>query len=113
SAHRLVQRRDLVVELIAALVEAPPPAARHFLSESKIDESCTALCRFRETRSELQHVEGTPAIAVGRFRNEVERRRLCGDALRAEPSFAILERGAKQRLDVSHRQRPQYVDPRP
>ena len=39
AAHRLVQRGDLVVELIAALVEAPMAAARHLLRDRHAEQA--------------------------------------------------------------------------
>jgi len=60
AAHRLVQRRDLVVELLAALVEAPEVLRQRLLDELPVDR--LALGRGVQ---DLHRVEQPAGIAVG------------------------------------------------
>ena len=64
AAHRLVQRRDLVVELLAALVEAAPRR------RSPLRATCASVMvarpsrAVRQIRGELEHAQRAARIAV-------------------------------------------------
>ena len=80
AAHRLVQRRDLVVELLALLVEAPVAARGHFRRDRLGDD---AVARLRQVRRHLEQVQRATCVAVGRARERRDRLVLGGD-----PRFA-------------------------
>ncbi|EQD36798.1 glycine/D-amino acid oxidase, partial [mine drainage metagenome] len=113
AAHGFVQRGDLIVELIAALVEAPPRSACHFLRALERDPRLRRRARFGQTRGELQHVERAPAIAVGGARDQLQRGRLRLQPERAEPPLAIGERRAQQAHQSRLLERLQHIHPRP
>ena len=63
AAHGLVQRRNLVVESVAALVETAQVLRHGFLDKFAVDRD--KACRMRRRAHLLKQVEQTPGIAVG------------------------------------------------
>ena len=110
---------DLVVELVAALVEAPMPAARDFLRHREGQLWRTGLLRgarrlrgLEQPGRELQHVEGAARIAVGRACDQLQRPGLDGELRRAETAFAVGERRLLERDQVFRGKCAQHVHPR-
>src|SRR5690606_35710627 len=63
APDRLVQSGYLIVEAIAALVEAPGVECQGVLDESRIDMACAA--GLRRSAALFEQVEKAPGIAVG------------------------------------------------
>ena len=106
-AHRLVERGNLVVELIPTLVEAAPAATGHFLCDRHV-EAAPGGQRLRRSLhqpcTELQHVEPPPSVTIRGLRDEFERFRLGGQMLFTEPPLLVRQGCPKQRRDVLDRQ---------
>ena len=90
AAHRLVERGDLVVELFAALVEAPAAAGRDFAHVVERDRRDVAV-RFREIGGDLEHAERAPRVAIAGVRERDQRVVRDLDAPRAETALGIVE----------------------
>jgi hypothetical protein len=105
-----VKRRDLVVELITTLVEAPVAASGHLLRHGK--RQLPRARRLDEAGGELEHVECTARIPIGCLRQQFERCGLRVELLPAETAFGIAERGAQERQQLLDRQRAQHVHAR-
>ena len=104
-----MQRGDLVVERIAALVEAPRRAAlehsqQHFLGQD------AGFIR-HEVGGDLEQVQRTPGVAVDSASEQPAQRRRHLEPHRAEPAFGIRERPLDNGLDRVLSQRLQDVDP--
>src|SRR5690606_34163065 len=63
TAHRLVEGRDLVIEVVATLVEAPGVQSQGVLHKISIDLLDTRSASGRLAL--LQQVEKTPGVSVG------------------------------------------------
>ena len=74
AAHGLVQRRDLVVEQVAALVEAPHVGDRHLRQHRLADAPPAALVRLGEVGGDLEQVEGAARVAVRGLGDALQRR---------------------------------------
>ncbi len=75
---------------------------------------CAACRRLGQARSELQHVECAPAIAVGSCRDELQRRGLGRDAPRCRALCPRSASAARSNASMSATvERPQHVHPRP
>ena len=72
AAHRLVQRRDLVVELLAALVEAAAAAGGDFAHLFDRDGRA-AVAFLGEIRGHLEHAERAARIAIAAMRERDQR----------------------------------------
>ncbi len=72
AAYRLVQRRDLVVERLATLVEAAQRAGDRGFDECEIDVA--APCPARRDRQLLDQIDQPPPVAVRIGDNRVARR---------------------------------------
>ncbi len=114
-AHGLVQRRDLVVEGFAALVEAAQVLGEGALQEFLVD--VVALRRARGRADRLQHVEQPPRVAVGRPDHHAFR--AVGESEPRQRAFACaleehIELFGGQRVQDVHRgarqQRPVHLE---
>ena len=65
-----MQRGDLVIEIIPALVKAPR-AARDDLVQGLLVDHRPAISVVCQVRGDFQQVEDTPGITVGRLREPV------------------------------------------
>jgi len=106
-----VQGRDLVVELVATLVETASSARRDLAYLLDRDRRAT-ITLGREVRGDLQHAERTPPVAITAMRESDQRFVIDVQVALAEPPFGVLE-GTPQHLhDVRDRERTQHVDAR-
>ena len=108
AAHGFVKRGNLVVELIAAFVEAAARAARHFLRDAHVDDATT----LREARGELEHVQPAARIAVRGARDQLERIGRDLQSILAEPALLIRQRLLQHADDVLHLQGAQHIHAR-
>ena len=113
AAHAFVKRRHLVVELLAALVEAATRAARDLGGLRHADASLD-----RKVGRDLEHVERTTTIAIGRAGEQVERRFVDLDIRPAWPaptqaSLRVGERATHDLGGVGGLQCAQHIHPRP
>ncbi len=111
AADGLVQSRDLIVKLVAPLVEAAARSGGDLLR----DLGCNRVQfrGFRKTRAKLQHVQAAARVSVGGVCNEIQFFVPGDDVLLTQPTLFVLDGGAEQRGDVSHGQRTQDVHARP
>ena len=88
AAHRLVQGRDLVVELLSALVEAPT-AIREYLVQRGFDDLPTLA--FRDVCRDFQQGQCTADIAIGGMRDLAKGDLINTDTTSAQAAFAIIQ----------------------
>ena len=106
-----MQGGDLVVELIAALVEAPMAAARHLLRDRHAEQALPAGC-LDEAGGELEHVERAAGIAVGGARQQFQRGLLGLQLLAPESALAVGQCAPQERAEIFNRERAQHVHTR-
>ncbi len=102
AAHRLVQCRDLVVEVVPALVEPAQTLARDLLEDIAGDPP-VALA-LREIRGDFEQQQGTPRIAVGRAGETIAIVFVHCDSAAGKATFFILQRAIDHAADVIRRQ---------
>ena len=106
AAHRLVQRADLVVENVAALVEAPHRVAQHLFHQRPID---ARLLPVGEVQGDLQHIQQPAGVTVG-----VAEQQVAGVVLDHRVRQFRLRQGAvEQAVQVGPFQAAQPVHPGP
>jgi len=108
TAHRLVQRRDLVVEEFAALVEAAHLAAAHLHHHLVGDAPLLG-----QAGGILQQVEGAAGIAIGGLRHEREVLFVDLQPLAAQAPLAVFQRTAQHRQQLFPGEGFEHVDPGP
>jgi hypothetical protein len=85
AAHGLVQRRDLVVELFAALVETAAATRGDFAHLFDRDRRATVLF-LGEIRGDLEHSQGAARIAISAMRERDQRFIVDGQGSLAKPA---------------------------
>src|SRR5690606_22702210 len=88
SAHGLVQRRDEVEVLLAALVVRREAMLKRLAGRGEIDSPARA----DEPGRRLEHAERPPRVAVGRDREELERVLVHREPGAAESALLVRER---------------------
>jgi hypothetical protein len=106
-----VQRRDLVVELFAALVEAASAAGRDLTHLFERDRRAAITLR-REIRRDFEHAERAPRVAVTAVRERDERFVVDGELPLAETPLCVLERATEQLDEILRLQRTEHVNTR-
>jgi hypothetical protein len=99
-----VQRRDLVVESLATLVETPQVARQRLVDEGRRDRIDACRCRGRVHL--LEQIEKPPGIAVGKAGQAVARIGLEGQVWAGEGAGPLEELGqfvGRERLQHIHR----------
>ncbi len=102
---------NLIVELIAALVETPARTAGDFLGNLRGDRR--GISRgLRHTRREFQHVQRPAAVAIRRLPHQLQRPFRGDQTFFPQPSFLVFERRAQHRRQVFSRERSQHIHAR-
>ncbi len=112
AADRLVQRRDLVVEAVAAFVESARGAAGEDHGEQRLVDLGFALALLGEGRGHLEQIERAPRVPVGGIGEHRDERVTHDDASPPYPALGVAERAANDHADIVARQRFQHVDTR-
>ena len=94
----LCRGRDLVVELLAALVEPSRAVGQHLRQGGIVD--ATVIGHFG---GDLQQGQRAADVAVGGTRDQRQRRRVNDQRLRTEATLAIGQRPLRGSDDVLHR----------
>jgi hypothetical protein len=100
SANALVQRRDLVVVVLAALVEAPPGALRHGVHEVHV--RAAPAFDARGLRHLLDEVERPPPVAVGELRDALRASLVASVPSASKPRSMSASRSADDRLSSTY-----------
>ena len=108
AAHRLVQRGNLVVERLAALVETPPAVAEQALQHLDVDLAAI----FGKVRGILEEVEHAPAIAIGGRHEHLEGVVTDAQVALAQPAL-FRQRTVDQFAQRRFVQALEHIDPRP
>jgi hypothetical protein len=103
-----VQGRDLVVESLAALVEAPPALAGQLPEHRLVNDA-----RGRDVGGQFQQAEQAAGVAVGHGGQRGPQLRREAEIESAKTALGVRQRPLDQAEHVRLGQRAQHVDPRP
>ena len=110
-AERLVERRDQVVVLLAALVVEERALLGRLADRGLRDDAPAARVRRRQHDRELEDVERRARVAVGEARDEPERLVADGRPEAGEAALAVGEGAAQERQQLGLAEGVQHVDP--
>ena len=100
-----MQRRNLVVEVLTLLVEAPATAAHDFLRHGFVD---AALCS--EVSRQFEEIERAPRVTVSGRHDQAERRFVRGD-IGTGTALRVGKRPVEDAAQVVRLQHPEHIDP--
>ena len=106
-----MQRRDLVIELLTALVEAAVPTSGDLAGQLRRQRRLPVHFD-RQVGRDLKQVQGTTGVAVSGLCEQLEHAGRRHQVAPAEPALAVGEGRLQQQLEIARFQRLEHVDTR-